>query len=94
MKTDELGSSTEWVSLEPLEADAPRRVICFKPMSWLGQIRPHRGDETWSASLWQTFFASCGANTPALTELPLSACVCKKFQLDPFGDHLCTCTTH
>ena len=27
-------------------------------MSWLGQIRPHRRDETWSASLWQTFFST------------------------------------
>ena len=25
-----------------------------------------------------------------LTELPLSVCGYKKFQLDPFGDHLCT----
>ena len=57
---------TEMVSLESQEEDAPRRVLWFKPMSWLGQIRPHRRDEAWSASLWQTFFASCvGANIPA-----------------------------
>jgi hypothetical protein len=36
----------------------------------------------------------CGAIIPALTELPLSACGCKKFQIDTLGDHLCTCTTH
>ena len=64
-------------------------------MSWLGQIRPHRRDETWSAGLWQTFFASCvGANIPGLAELPLSACGCRKFQIDTLGDHLCTCTVH
>jgi hypothetical protein len=75
------------------EADARRRVLYFKPMSWLGQIRPHRRDEAWSASLWQTCFASCvGANIPALAELPLSACGCRKFQIDTLGDHLCTCT--
>jgi hypothetical protein len=61
----------------------------------LGQIRPHRKDEAWSASLWQTFFSSCvDANVPALAELPLSACGCRKFQIDTLGDHLCTCTGH
>jgi hypothetical protein len=58
-------------------------------------MRPHRRDEAWSASLWQTFVASCVcANIPALTELPLSACGCRKFQIDTLGDHLCTCTAH
>ena len=77
---------TEMGSLESQEEDAPRRVLWFKPMSWLGQIRPHRRDEAWSASLWQTFFASCvGANIPALAELPLSACGCRKFQIDALG---------
>jgi hypothetical protein len=26
--------------------------------------------------------------------MPLSACGCKKFQIDSFVDHLCTCTSH
>ena len=82
-------------NLESEEEDASRRVLWYKPMSWLGQIRPHRRDEAWSAGLWQTFFASCvGANIPALAELPLSACGCRKFQIDTLGDHLCTCTAH
>jgi hypothetical protein len=86
---------TELASLESQEEDDPRRVLWFKPMSWLGQIRPHRRDESWSASLWQTFFASCvGANIPALAELPLSVCGWRKFQLNPLGDHLCACTAH
>jgi hypothetical protein len=50
---------TEMENLEPEEDDAPRRVLWHKPLSCLGQIRPHRRDESWSASLWQTFFASC-----------------------------------
>jgi hypothetical protein len=50
---------TEMENLESEEEDAPRRVLWDKPMSWLGQIRPHRRDEAWSASLCQTFFASC-----------------------------------
>jgi hypothetical protein len=42
---------TEMASLESQEEDAPGRVLWFRPMSWLGQIRPHRRDEAWSASL-------------------------------------------
>jgi hypothetical protein len=36
---------TEMANLESQEEDAPRRVLWFKPIAWLGQIRPHRRDE-------------------------------------------------
>ena len=82
-------------NLEPLDEEAPKRVLSFKPMGWLGQIRTHRRDEAWSAGLWQAFFASCvGATVPALAELPRSACGCKKFTIDALGDHVSTCTAH
>ena len=82
-----------WSLIE--EEDTPRRVLWYKPMSWLGQMRPHHRDESWSGSLWQTFFVSCtGSNMPVQSELPLSVCGCRKFQIDPLGDHLCTCTVH
>jgi hypothetical protein len=42
---------TEIADLESQEEDAPKRILFFKPMSWLGQIRTHRRDETWSDSL-------------------------------------------
>jgi hypothetical protein len=42
---------TEMSGLESQEEDAPKRLLFFKPMSWLGPIRPHRRDESWSASL-------------------------------------------
>jgi hypothetical protein len=72
-----------------------KRILFFKPMSWLGQIRPHCRDESWSASLWQIFFStSMGAQIPVIVEKPLATCGCRKFQLDPLGDHLNTCTTH
>ena len=71
---------TEMAGLESQEEDAPKRLLFFKPMSWLGQIRPHRRDESWSASLWQTFFSTSMGY--------------RKFQLDPLGDHLNTCTAH
>jgi hypothetical protein len=86
---------TEMSGLESQEEDAPKRILFFKPMSWLGQIRSHRRDETWSDSLWQTFFsASIGALIPVIAEKPLTTCGCRKFQLDPLGDHLNTCTSH
>jgi hypothetical protein len=86
---------TEMADLESQEEDAPKRILFFKPMSWLGQIRPHRRDESWSASLWHTFFsASMGAQIPVIAEKPLTTCGYRKFQLDPLGDHLNTCTAH
>jgi hypothetical protein len=86
---------TEMTDLESQEEDASNRILFFKAMSWLGQIRPHRRDETWSASLWQTFLStSMGTQIPVITEKPLPACGCRKFQIDPLGDHLSTCTTH
>ena len=86
---------TEMTGLESQEEDAPKRLLFFKPMSWLGQIRPHRRDESWSANLWQTFVStSMGAQIPVIAEKPLATCGCRKFQLDPLGDHLNTCTAH
>jgi hypothetical protein len=86
---------SEMAGLESQEEDAPNRILFFQPMSWLGQIRPHRRDESWSVSLWQTFFStSMGAQIPAIPENPFATCGCRKFQLDHLGDHLNTCTTH
>ncbi len=34
-----------WQALSLKKEDAPERILFFKPMSWLGQIRPHRRDE-------------------------------------------------
>jgi hypothetical protein len=81
--------------LESQGENAPKRILWYKPMSWLGLIRPYRRDEAWSDSLWQTFFTtSVGTQIPLFAEVPLSACGCRKFQIDPLGDHLCTCTAH
>jgi hypothetical protein len=77
---------TEMAGLESQEEDAPKRILFFKPMSWLGQIRPHRRDEAWFASLWQTSFAmTMGAQIPVIAEKPLAACGCRKCQLDAMG---------
>jgi hypothetical protein len=34
------------------------------------------------------------AQIPVIAEKPLATCGCRKFQLDPLGDHLNTCTAH
>jgi hypothetical protein len=81
--------------LESQEEDAPKRILFFKPMSCLGQIRHYRRDEAWSASLCQTFFTmTMSTQIPVITENPLSTFGCRKFQMDAMGDHLCTCTPH
>jgi hypothetical protein len=86
---------TEMADLESQEEDVPKRVLFYKPMSWLGQIRTHRRDESWSAGLWQTFFStSMGAQIPVIAEKPLAFCGCRKFKIDTLGDHLCSCTAH
>jgi hypothetical protein len=40
---------TKMSDLESQEEDAPTCILFFKSMSWLGQIRSHHRDETWSA---------------------------------------------
>ena len=54
-------------AIESQEEDAPKRILWCTSMGFLGVIRPHRQDEAWSASLWQSFFATCvSAHIPAL----------------------------
>jgi hypothetical protein len=71
--------------LESQEDETCNRVLWFKPMSWLGQISPHRRDEDWSTSLWQTFFVTVmDDQIPVITQNPLVVCGWKKFQIDSF----------
>jgi hypothetical protein len=35
-----------------------------------------------------------GAQIPLSEEKPIAACGCRKFQIDPLGDHLNMCTAH
>ena len=42
---------TEMGDLESQEVDAPKSILWYKPMTWLGQIIPHYRDESWSPSL-------------------------------------------
>ncbi len=46
-----------------------------------------------SGSEPKTFFFLCTAQFAAL-RINIATCGCRKFQLDPLGDHLNTCTAH
>ena len=37
--------------LESQEDDDPKRILWYKTLDFLGVIRPHRRDESWSGSL-------------------------------------------
>ena len=43
--------SVEMGALEPQEEDAPKRILWYKPLGFLGVIRPYRLDESWSTDL-------------------------------------------
>ena len=90
---DDLESQEKTQTYHLQEEDTPKRILFFKPMSWLDQIRPHRRDQTWSPNLVQTFFStSMDTQIPVITEKSLESCGSRKFQIDPLGDHLITCT--
>ena len=85
----------EMEALEPEQEGAPARSLWYKPMAWLGVLRPLSQAESWSAPLWQTFFTtSIGFPVPLITALPNVTCGCRRFALDSFGDHVSTCESH
>jgi hypothetical protein len=80
--------------LESQEEDDPKRILWYKPTGFLGVIRSHHRDESWSVSLWDTFFVTCvGLKKPVLTKYSRFV-VAKKFVLDVLDDHVRTCTVH
>ena len=68
--------------LESQEEDDPRRILWYKSLVFLGVIRPHHRDESWSAGLCSPFSTCVGTHIPVLSDLPLSTCGCKKSDLD------------
>ena len=85
----------EMEALEPEQEGAPARSLWYKPMAWLGVLRPLSQAESWSVLLWQTFFTtSLGFPVPFITALPNVTCGCRRFALDSFGDRVRTCGSH
>ena len=35
-----------------------------------------------------------GSHIPSIDATPTTTCACKRFKIDAFGDHICTCASH
>jgi hypothetical protein len=61
---------TEMENLESEEEDAPRRVLWYKSMSWLGQMRPHRRTFALAADSARPIASSVADSTVASSPSP------------------------
>jgi hypothetical protein len=96
--------STLRVEMNALEEQADKakaRDLDWKPLSWLGTIRPSSANDAFDPNLWATFVSTTlGLEVPALSSLPrhhnnpLAKCGCKKHCIDFHGDQTATCTAH
>jgi hypothetical protein len=91
----------EMNGLEEQADNAKARELFWKPLSWLGTIRPTSANDAFDPALWETFVSTTlGLGVPILAALPrlnntpLAKCGCKKFCMDFHGDHTSTCTSH
>ena len=91
----------EMLNLEEQADNAKARDLFWKPMAWLGAIRPTTANDAFDPALWETFVSTTlGLEVPTLAALPslhnnpLAKCGCKKFCMDLHGDHTSTCTAH
>jgi hypothetical protein len=91
----------EMNGLEEQADNAKARELFWKPLSWLGTIRPTSANDAFDPALWETFISTTlGLEVPTLAALPrlhsspLAKCGCKKFCMDFHGDHTSTCTSH
>jgi hypothetical protein len=91
----------EMKALEEQADNAKARELHWKPLSWLGTIRPTTPNDAWDQPLWETFVCTTlGLEVPVLTSLPRrnqrapALCGCKKHGIDTYGDHTATCTAH
>ena len=77
--------------------NAKARDFYWKPLSWLGTIRPSSANNAFDPNLWATFVSTTlGLVVPSLSSLPrhhnnpLAKCGCKKHHMDFHGDHTST----
>ena len=60
----------EMSALEDQADNGKARELHWKPMSWLGTLRPTTVDDAWAPAIWQTFFTSTlGLEVPVLSSL-------------------------
>jgi hypothetical protein len=96
--------STLRVEMNALEEQANNvkaRYLYWKPLSWLGTIRPTSTNNAFDPALWETFVSTTlGLGIPVLSSLPslhnrpITKCGCKKHALDLYCHHTSTCTAH
>ena len=91
----------EMNALEEQADNAKARELHWKPLSWLGTIRPTTPNDAWDQPLWETFVCTTlGLEVPVLTSLPRrnqrapALCSCKKHGVNLHGDYTSTCTAH
>jgi hypothetical protein len=91
----------EMNGLEEQADHAQARDLYWKPLSWLGAIRPTSANDAFDPTLWTTFVSTTlGVEVPVLGSLPrrnkspLAQCGCKKHAMNFHGDHTATCTAH
>jgi hypothetical protein len=91
----------EMNALEEQADNAKARDLYWKPLSWLGTIRPSSANDAFDPILWATFVCTTlGLVVPVLSSLlshhnnPLAKCGCKKHCVDFDGDHTAPCTAH
>jgi hypothetical protein len=91
----------EMNNLEEQADNAKARELFWKPLSWIGAIRPTSVNDAFDPALWETFISTTlGLEVPTLAALPrlhncpLAKCGCKKFCMDFHGYHTSTCTGH
>ena len=87
--------------LEEQANNAKAHDLYWKPLSWLGTIRPTSANVALDPALCSTFVSTTlGLEVPVLSCLPrrnnslLAKSGCKKHALDLYGDHTSTCTAH
>jgi hypothetical protein len=96
--------STLRMEMNVLEEQADNdtaRELHWKPLSWLGTLRPTTANDACDQPLWETFVCTTpGLEVPVLASLPRrnqrgpALCGCKKHGMDLFGDHTSTCSAH
>jgi hypothetical protein len=87
-------------ALEEQADNAKARDLYWKPLSWLGTIRPSSANDAFDPNLWTTFVSTTlglvvpHSPLPRHHNNPLAKCGCKNHYMDFHGDHTSTCTAH
>jgi hypothetical protein len=79
-------SSNPRPGLEEQANNSKASELFWKPLSWLGTIRPTSANDAFDPAFWETFVSmTLGLEVPILADIPslhnslLAKCCCKKF---------------